>query len=95
MNGTVMVTRSGRAARIGPRPEALDHREDVVPAAGVQPRAVVAQLVQDRVHLEGRGHRLDQHGGLDRAAVQAERVLGDQEGVAPQRGLAADSSLGM
>ena len=33
-------------------PEALDHREDVVPAAGVEPVRVVAQLVQDLVHLE-------------------------------------------
>jgi hypothetical protein len=48
---------------------------------------VVAQLVEDRVHAERRGDRLDQDRRLDRAAVEAERLLGDQEGVAPQRRL--------
>ena len=69
------------------RPEALDHREDVVPAAGVQPGGVVAQLVQDRVHAERGRDRLDQDGGLDRAAVEPERLLGDHERVAPERRL--------
>ena len=50
-----------------PRAELLDHAEDVVPAAGVQPRRVLAELVEDRVHLERREDRLDQDGGADRA----------------------------
>ena len=66
MNGTVIVTwpRSGST-----RAELLDRAEDVVPAAGVQRAAVVAQLVEDRVHLERRQDRLDQHGAADRAAT--------------------------
>ena len=75
-------------------PEALDRREDVVPAAGVQPGRVVAQLVQDRVHLERRGQGLDQDGRLDRAAVEAELVLGELEGVAPQPRLQMRLELG-
>ena len=46
--------------------ELLDEREDVVPAAAVEPRAVLAQLVQDLVHLEGCEDGLDQHRGADR-----------------------------
>ena len=59
MNGTVIVTcaRSGST-----RAELLDRAEDVVPAAGVQPAGVLAQLVEDLVHLERRQDRLDQHG---------------------------------
>ena len=40
--------------------EALDRREDVVPAPGVEARRMLAQLVQDLVHLERRRQRLDQ-----------------------------------
>ena len=94
MNGTVIVTseRFGQH-ELRPRAEALDDREDVVPAAGVQAGGVVAQLVEDRVHLERGRHGLDQDGRLDRAAVEAERVLGDQEGVAPERRLAVRLEL--
>lgn len=40
----------------------LDVREDVIPAAAVQTCRVVAQLVQDLVHLEGGQNRFDEHG---------------------------------
>ena len=61
---------------VGPVPEVLDDAEDVVPAAGVEPGGVVAQLVEDLVHLERGQDRLDQHGGPDRAPRDAEGVLG-------------------
>ena len=48
--------------RIG---EVLDHREDVVPAAGVQSGGVVAQFVQDLLHLERRRGGFDQAGRPD------------------------------
>jgi hypothetical protein len=48
-------------------PEFLDEAEDVVPAAAVQAGDVLAQLVQDFVHLEGGEQGLDQHRCLDRA----------------------------
>ena len=60
--------------RVGVEP--LGDAEDVVPAAGVEPADVVAQLVEDLVHLEGGGDGLDENGGPDRAPIQAERVLG-------------------
>ena len=50
---------------VGPGVELLDDREDVVPAARVEPGGVVAELVQDLVHLEGGQDRLDQHRGTD------------------------------
>ena len=85
MNGTVIVTcaRSG-STNSGRDAELLDHAEDVVPASGVQPRRVLAQLVEDLVHLERGEDRLDQHGGADRAARDAERVLREHEDVVPE-----------
>ena len=67
--------------------EALDEAEDVVPAAGVQARGVVAQLEQDLVHLEGRQDRLDEHGRPDAAAGDAGGGLGVDEDVVPEAGL--------
>ena len=43
--------------------EFLDAREDVVPAPDVEARGVLAQLVEDLVHLERGDDGLDQHGG--------------------------------
>ncbi len=71
-------------AEVAVAAQLLDAREDVVPAAGVEPRRVLAQLVQDLVHLERRDDRLDQHGRLDRAARNAQRVLRHHEDVVPQ-----------
>ena len=51
---------------LGPLAEALDRAEHVVPAPGVEPGGVLAQLVEDLVHLERRRERLDQHRRLDR-----------------------------
>ncbi len=45
---------------------------------------MLAQFVEDLLHLVGRDDRLDQHRGLDRAAWQAERVLRGDEDVVPQ-----------
>ena len=64
--------------------ERLDDAEDVVPAAGVESRGMLAQLVQDLVHLERGPDRLDQHGGADRAARHADHVLRPHEHVVPQ-----------
>ena len=65
-------------------PELLDHAEDVVPTSGVQPRCVVAELVEDLVHLERREDRLDQDRGADRSAFDPEPVLRPPEDVVPQ-----------
>ncbi len=69
---------------LAPVPEALDHREHVVPAAGVEAGRVLAQLVEDLVHLERGRHRLDQHGGPDRAALDPQLVLAVGEHVVPE-----------
>ena len=55
---------------LGPVAELLDHAEHVVPAARVQPGRVLAQLVEDLLHLERRQDRLDQDGRADRPARQ-------------------------
>ena len=53
----------------------LDGAEDVVPAAAVQPGRVLAQFIEDLVHLEGGGQRLDQHRRLDRPRGMPSCVL--------------------
>ncbi|OIQ92942.1 hypothetical protein GALL_251570 [mine drainage metagenome] len=45
---------------------------------------MLAQFIQDLIHLEGGEDGLDQHGGLDRAAGNAEFFLGHDEYVVPQ-----------
>jgi len=53
---------------------------------------VVAQLVEDLVHLERGRQRLHQHGGADGAARDLQRVLRQHEGVVPQPRLEVASS---
>ncbi len=86
--------RAVRQHALGPLPQALDRAEDVVPAARVEPRAVVTQLVQDLVHLERGRQGLDQHGGPDRSAVEPQCLLRDHEGVVPQPRLQVRLQLG-
>ena len=95
MNGTAMVSCAAVGQHeLGPVAEVLDHAEEVVPAAGVEPGGVVPQLVEDLVHLERRQDRLDQHGGPDGSARDAERVLGGVEDVVPEPGLEVALQLG-
>ncbi len=75
-------------------PVLLDQREHVVPAARVEPAHVVAQLVEDLVHLERGGQRLDQHRRADGAARDLQRVLRQHEGVVPQARLEVALQLG-
>ena len=55
MKGTAIVT-CGAVGQHERRvvAELLDDAEDVVPAPGVEPGGVLAQLVEDLVHLERR-----------------------------------------
>ena len=69
---------------LGPVPELLDDAEDVVPPTGVEPGGVIAQLVEDLVHLERRKDRLDEDGRLDRPVGHAEPVLREGEHVVPE-----------
>jgi hypothetical protein len=74
--------------------ELLGNAEDVVPPAGVETRRVVAQLVEDLVHLEGGEDRLDEDRGPDGAAGDVEGVLGVVEDVVPEPGLEVSLQLG-
>ncbi len=76
------------------RPELLDRAEDVVPAAGVQRAAPVAQLVEDLLHLERREDGLDQDGAADRAVRQVELLLGEGERIGPEARLEMRLELG-
>ena len=79
---------------LGAMPELLDHAEDVVPASRVEPGGVLAQLVEDLVHLERGEDRLDQDGRLDRPARHAEPVLRPAEHVVPEACLEMRLQLG-
>ena len=79
---------------VGVLAELLDGAEDVVPAAAVEAGAVVAQLVDDLVHLKGGQDGLDQHGAADGAARHADVVLGQVEDVVPEAGLEVALHLG-
>ena len=45
---------------------------------------MLAQLEEDLLHLEGGGQRLDQDGGAEGAALEAEGVLGEGEHLVPE-----------
>ena len=62
----VIGPRSGVRNRLFLR-EPLDEGEDVVPAAAIEADDVIAQLIEDLVHLERGRQRLDQDRRLDRA----------------------------
>ncbi len=64
--------------------EVLDDGEQVVPAAGVQPGRVVAQFVEDLLHLVRGRDRLDQDGRADGALRDADVVLREDEHVVPE-----------
>ena len=86
--------RSGRTKLVAGVAEVLDDAEEVVPAAGVQAGGVVAQLVEDLVHLERGRDGLDQDGGADGALVEAQEVLGEDEHLVPEAGLEVALHLG-
>lgn len=91
--------RHGDAAAVGQDEarvlaELFDDGKDVIPAAAVEPGAVVAQLVDDLVHLEGGEDGLDEHSAADGAARQADVVLRQVEGVVPQARLEVRLHLG-
>src|SRR6267378_5038576 len=77
-----------------PGSEFLDDAERVVPPACVEARGMVSQLIQDLLHLEGRGDRLDEHGGLHRAHRNPDCLLSEPEHVVPETGLQMAFHLG-
>ncbi|GFN01502.1 hypothetical protein Smic_00580 [Streptomyces microflavus] len=79
---------------VGAVREVLDQAEEVVPAARVEAGAVFAQLVEDLLHLERGGDRLDEDGGTDRAAGDVQQLLGEEEDVVPEAGLVPVLQLG-
>jgi hypothetical protein len=55
---------------------------------------VLAELVEDLVHLEGGQDRLHEDRGADRAVEETERVLGEGEDVVPETRLEMALELG-
>ena len=72
----------------------LDVGEDLVPAADVEPRGVVAELPEDLLHLEGGGQGLDQEGGADRPVRDVEGPLEEAEEPVPPPRLEVVLDLG-
>ena len=64
--------------------ELLDEGKDEIPAPGIEPCDVVAQLVEDFLHLECGGQRFDQHGRADRAVRNAEPLPREHEHIIPE-----------
>ncbi|MBK8003356.1 MAG: hypothetical protein IPK12_05250 [Gemmatimonadetes bacterium] len=87
----------GRAVgqqELGAVAEVLEHREDVVPAPGVEAGGVVLELEEDLLHLERREDGLDEHRGADGPLRQAERLLREAEDVVPEPRLVVALELG-
>ncbi len=87
--GTQEVRSHGDAGAIrhhglGVAREFLDEAEDVIPAPAIEAGGMIAQLVEDLVHLERGEDGLDQHRRLDGALGQTELRLREQEHLVPQ-----------
>ena len=80
--------------KVGVLAEALDEREDVIPTATVETGAVVAEFVDDLIHLKSSGDGLDQNGTTDGSAGDANVVLGQVEDIVPQTSLQVRFHLG-
>ncbi len=74
--------------------ELLNETEDVVPAAAVEAGGMIAELVQNFVHLKSAEDGFDQHGGADRALGNAEGLLGEDEDIVPEAGFQVALHLG-
>ena len=55
--------------------ELLDEAENIVPASGIQARRMLAQFIQDFVHLKGSQDGLNENRGFDGAARDSQRRL--------------------
>ena len=73
-----------RQDELGTVSEFLDEAEDVIPAAAVQPGRMIAQLVEDLVHLERGRDRFDQHRRPNRSRAGRPLLLREYEDVVPQ-----------
>src|SRR5216684_137372 len=76
--------RTIRQNEVGAIAELLDEAENVIPASAVEPGGVLAQFVQDFVHLKRRKNRFDQHRGANGPARNSHIVLGEIKDVVPQ-----------
>ncbi len=74
--------------------QGLDKAENIIPAAAIQARHVVAQLVEDFIHLERRRQGFDQRRHLDRTSRNVEVTLGEDDGLIPQPGFEVRLHLG-
>ena len=72
----------------------LDHREEVVPVAGVERSDVIPQGEEDLVHGERSADGLDEHAHADRACGEAELGFGPLEHVVPEQSVGGTFELG-
>ena len=72
---------------VGVLAELLDDAEDVIPASAVKAGAVIPQLEDDLVHLEGGQDSLDQDCASDGASWDGDEILCKVEDVIPETGL--------
>src|SRR5699024_9254283 len=64
-------------------PEIFDDTEQVIPSTSIQTGSVVPQLIENLVHLEDGGNRLDEHGGPYCAVLDSQCTFGMGEDVVP------------
>lgn len=70
---------SSTKSRSGARLQA----EDVIPSTAVQTRRVLPQFIQNLLHLEGSGKRLDQNGSSDATLLKSQFARRKTEHVVP------------
>ena len=66
--------------------ELFDGAKDIVPAATVQTRGVLPQLIEDFVHLKGRQDGLDENRRFNSTLGNAQLILSQYKHIVPQPG---------
>ena len=64
-------------------PEFLDAGKNVIPSPAVQAGGMIAQFVENFVHLERSGNRLDQYRRANRSLRNAQLILREFENIIP------------
>lgn len=86
--------RTVRQDKVGVLAVTLDEREDVVPTTTVETGAVVAELVNNLIHLKSSSDSFNQHSTTDGTPGNTNVVLSKVEDIVPQTGLEVRLHLG-
>ena len=70
-------------------PVVLDNRKEIVPPTCVETCSVIAECIENLVHLEGSGESLNQHSGTNGSVLKTKLSFSEAEDIIPELGFLA------